>query len=153
MLKKVQEIIYFLYSYITNYVFTCLYDPPLANFVFAHLFQPTKPDLPALPAPGGGLTWCGLPTLESLTYPGAAANPPMRILLLGAQAPSRAVGGYFSRLTEPNCTIKFLPTLESFLTYPGVAATPPCVFYYWVPRHLPGLSGGTLAGSQSPTAP
>jgi hypothetical protein len=98
--------------------------------------------------PGPNCTIKFLPTLESLTYPGAATSPeisptgrpylpwsgrhpPMRILLLGAQAPSRAVGGYFSGFPGPNCTIKFLPTLESFLTYPGVAYLP------WSGRHSP----------------
>jgi hypothetical protein len=43
----------------------------------------------------------------------------MRVLLLGARAPSSAVLGYFGGLPGPSCTIKSLPTLEP-LTYPGV---------------------------------
>jgi hypothetical protein len=82
---------------------------PVSSFCI--LSNPTQPDLPG---PGGCLTRGGLPTLESLTYPGVAVNPPMCILLLGARAPSSTVGGYFSRFPGPNCTIKFLPTPESF---------------------------------------
>jgi hypothetical protein len=75
----------------------------------------------------------------------------MRVLLLGARAPSSAVLGYFGGLPAPSCTIKSLPTLEP-LTYPGVAATPlQCAFYLLGARAPSGAVLGYFGGLPGPS--